>query len=101
MLLTKNNLKLAFASIGNDVLDVRHFEVTEAMDELWELKILATSTDDNIDFDKVVGKGAALKVDTREHIVGLTVRSWAGVVSDITDRVLLQREVAHVKHCAK
>ncbi len=81
---TNNNLKLAFASLGPDVLDVRHFSVHEAMNELFEVSILASSHDDNIDFDSVVGKGAAFKLETGNYKAGTPVRVWAGVVAHMS-----------------
>ena len=76
---TKNNLKLAFASIGSDVLDVRHFAVREAMNDLFEVTVLAVSTDDNVDLDAVVGKGAAFKLETPHYRPLTPGRVWAGV----------------------
>jgi type VI secretion system secreted protein VgrG len=76
---TTNNLKLAFASLGKDVLDVRHFSIHEAMNDLFEVSVLAVSTDDNIDLDSVVGKGAAFKIETGNPLA--PVRVWAGVVA--------------------
>ncbi len=81
---TKNNLKLAFASLGGDVLDVRHFSIHEAMNDLFEVSILATSTDDNIDLGDVVGKGGAFKLETGNYRAGTPVRVWAGVVSHMS-----------------
>ena len=81
---TKNNLKLAFASLGADVLDVRHFSIHEAMNDLFEVSVLATSTDDNIDLDAVVGNGAAFKLETGNYQATTPVRVWAGVCAHMS-----------------
>jgi type VI secretion system secreted protein VgrG len=81
---TNNNLKLAFASLGPDVLDVRHFSIHEGMNELFEVSVLASSTDDNIDLDGVVGKGGAFKLETSNYKASTPVRVWAGVVAHMS-----------------
>ena len=81
---TNNNLKLAFAALGDSVLDVRHFSVHEAMNELFEVSVLATSHDDDLDLDAIVGKGAAFKLETGNYKAGTPTRVWAGVVAHMS-----------------
>ncbi len=81
---TKNNLKLAFASLPGDALDVRHFSIHESMNDLFEVSVLAMSGDDDIDLDRVVGKGAALRLETPNYQAGTSVRVWAGVVAHMS-----------------
>ncbi len=82
--MSSNNLKVAFASLGDSVLDVRHFSVHEAMNELFEVSLVATSPDDSIDFSSVVGKGAAFKLETGNYKASTPVRVWAGVVTHMS-----------------
>jgi type VI secretion system secreted protein VgrG len=81
---TTNNLKLALASLGSDVLDVRHFAIHESMNDLFEVSILAVSSDDNVDLDAVVGKGAAFKLETGNYQAGTPVRVWAGICAHMS-----------------
>jgi type VI secretion system secreted protein VgrG len=81
---SNNNLKLAFASLGDGLLDVRHFAVHEAMNELFEVTVVATSPDDAIDLSAAVGKGAAFKLETGNYMASTPVRVWAGVVAHMS-----------------
>jgi type VI secretion system secreted protein VgrG len=81
---TDNTLMLAFASLGSGVLDVRHFSVHEAMNELFEVSVLAASTDDDIDLDAVVGKGAAFRLENPSYLAKRPVRVWAGVCAHMS-----------------
>src|SRR5207248_2895977 len=70
---TTNHLKLTFAN-GTESLDVRHFSVHEAINELFEVSILAISDDSNVDISGIVGKGAIFKLETHNHQSGHPVR---------------------------
>lgn len=74
-----NNLKIAFASHDEGLLDVRHVSIHEGISELFHVSVLAVSQDDNIDLDTIVGKGAALKVHTPNYQATSGTRVWAGV----------------------
>ncbi len=80
MTATSNNLKLAFAN-GNETLDVRHFSIHEAMNELFEVSVLAISDDADVDLDALVGKGAALTLHTPNYQALHDKRVWTGVVA--------------------
>jgi type VI secretion system secreted protein VgrG len=50
--------------LGEDVLVVTEFSATEGLNELFEYHIGALSTQENIDFDKAIGQGCMVKMDT-------------------------------------
>jgi type VI secretion system secreted protein VgrG len=50
--------------LGKDVLVVTEFSATEGLNELFEYHIGALSAQENIDFDKAVGQGCMVKMDT-------------------------------------
>jgi hypothetical protein len=49
--------------LGKDVLALVRFEGTEGLGELFDYHIEALSKQENIDFDKALGQGCALKID--------------------------------------
>ncbi len=74
-----NNLKIAFASFDEGLLGVRHVSVHEAMSDLFQVSVVGVSSDDNIDLNAIVGKGAALRADTPQG-----TRVWAGVCANMS-----------------
>jgi type VI secretion system secreted protein VgrG len=72
------NIKLALTKLAADVFDVRHFSVREAMNDLFEVNIIAASLHEDVAFDSMIGQGAALYLD------GTKVRVWGGVVASVT-----------------
>lgn len=72
-----NHLDLRVGS--NDTLEVRHFQVVEKVSELFQITLVARSTNADIDFDAVVGQVAALAVETAPD----TTRSWTGICTHL------------------
>ena len=69
--------------LGKDVLVLVRFEGAEALGELFEYHVEALSTQENIDFDKALGQGCALRLDTYEgkkrNFHGILVEAqWVG-----------------------
>ena len=71
--------RLALQVASGDTLDVRRFDVTEQMSQLFDVSLVAMSPNENIDFDAVVGQKATFTV--RE---GGVTRSWVGVCSELS-----------------
>jgi type VI secretion system secreted protein VgrG len=67
-----NNQTIAFAS--NAQLDVRHVSIHEALNDLFQVTVMAVSSDDSFDLDAIVGKGAAIRLERPGR-----TRVWAGV----------------------
>jgi type VI secretion system secreted protein VgrG len=60
-------------------LSVRHFDIAEGLSMPFEAVILAASPDPDIDFDLLVGKPAACRIDRG----ALGARAWSGVCSSV------------------
>ena len=69
--------KLSFATQGASVVDVVELSVDEAMSSLYEVVVVATSPDGEMNLDQLVGKGAALRF---VHHAGDLV--WSGICAE-------------------
>ncbi len=74
-----NRLEVTVAS--GDTLDARHFTATERISSLFEISLVATSPNDDIDFEAVVGQPMSFKL--RAGILPSQERSWSGVCSQL------------------
>ena len=74
-----NRIEVSVAS--GDTIDVRHFTVSERISALFEISLVATSSNDDIDFESVVGKPMTLKL--RGGILPNQERTWTGVCSQL------------------
>ncbi len=75
------NHRIEVTVASGDTLDVRHFNVTERISSLFEISLVATSPNDDIDFEAVVGQPMSLKL--RAGILPSQERSWSGVCSQL------------------
>ncbi len=75
------NHRIEVAVASGDTLDVRHFNVTERISSLFEISLVATSQNDDIDFEAVVGQPMSFKL--RAGILPSQERSWSGVCSQL------------------
>ena len=73
--------RLAVSVASGDDLDIRHFQVVERMNELFEIAIDALCENPDIDFEAVVGQPMSFTV--RKGGDGLDVRTWTGICSHI------------------
>jgi len=69
--------------LGKDVLVLVEFEGSEGLGELFEYHVEALSKEENIDFDKALGQGCTLKLDTykskKRTFHGMLVEAqWVG-----------------------
>src|SRR5262249_33090645 len=62
---------------SKDNLDVRHFETSERMSSLFEVRVVAVSDNDDIDFEAVIGQPMTFAV------FGPQNRAWGGVCSEL------------------
>jgi type VI secretion system secreted protein VgrG len=74
-----NGFNIAFASHPVGILDVRHVSIHEAASQLFHITVDAVASDDSIDLNSIVGKGAALKARSTSG-----ARVWAGICSNMT-----------------
>jgi type VI secretion system secreted protein VgrG len=70
--------------LGKDVLALTSFEGTEGVSELFEFRVDALSKDENIDFNKVIGRNCSVKFKSykgAERIFNgiLVAAQWTGV----------------------
>ncbi|MEM1046329.1 MAG: type VI secretion system tip protein TssI/VgrG [Pseudomonadota bacterium] len=70
--------------LGKDKLAITRFDGTEGLSELFECRIEAVSDDENINFDKALGRNASVSFKTHDgserHFDGiLTEAQWLGV----------------------
>ena len=72
-----NRIEVVVAS--GDTIDVRHFTVSERMSSLFEISLVATSPNDDIDFESVVGQPMSVKL--RVGVLPHQERTWTGVCS--------------------
>jgi type VI secretion system secreted protein VgrG len=79
-----NRLELHVAS--GDPLDVRRFEITEGMNELFRVTVRAVSRNLDVDFDAILGLDASLAVGTLT-----STKTWRGVCVE-ADQVRVDRE---------
>jgi type VI secretion system secreted protein VgrG len=73
--------RLAVSIASGDDLDIRHFQVVERMNELFEIAIDALCENPDIDFEAVVGQPMTFTM--RKGVEGLDVRTWTGICSHI------------------
>lgn len=73
-------LDLWFAS-GESSLSVRRFETVERIFDLFEVSIVALSPDEDIDFETIVGKPAALYIAAGTAHITKDGRRFAGICS--------------------
>ncbi len=73
--------RLAVSVASGDDLDIRHFQVVERMNELFEIAIDALCENPDIDFEAVVGQ--PMSFTARKGVEGLDVRTWTGICSHI------------------
>lgn len=64
----------------SDRFDVRQFEVTEGLHELFRAEIIAVCGDPEVDFDAIMGQVARFSLQRTEQ---MPVRFWQGVVTCI------------------
>jgi type VI secretion system secreted protein VgrG len=74
--------------LGKDVLALVRFEGTEGLGELFDYHVDALSKQENIDFDKALGQGCALRLDayrskTRSFHAILVQAQWIGKFEDL------------------
>ena len=74
-----NRLEVTVAS--GDLLDVRHFSITERVSSLFEISLVARSENEDIDFEAVIGQPAGFKL--RSGGGATQERAWTGVVSQL------------------
>jgi type VI secretion system secreted protein VgrG len=72
------NIELSFASSDPSLL-VRSFSVELRMSGLFEIAIVATSADDDVDLDALLGSGATFRLGSTD--LGASYRAFTGVVS--------------------
>jgi type VI secretion system secreted protein VgrG len=60
-----------------DGIDVRHFQVSERMSSLFEVRLVAVSENPDIDFEAVIGQPMSFVAH------GAEARSWVGLCSDL------------------
>ncbi|MEZ4308452.1 MAG: type VI secretion system tip protein TssI/VgrG [Polyangiaceae bacterium] len=80
--------QLTLQVASGDSLDVRRFTVTEQMSQLFEVSLVVMSSNENVDFDAVVGQEASFTV---RDIGG--ERTWHGVVSELSQVQVEDSEV--------
>lgn len=70
-------------ALGPDVLALLRFDGTDHLNELFEYRIEALSTRNDLDFDALVGTHATVEIESREgvqHFDGIVTQArWAGV----------------------
>jgi type VI secretion system secreted protein VgrG len=73
------NASVSFAE-GHDALSVRHFTVVEMLDGLFDVSATALSPHDDLDFETIVGREAAFRVEG-QHLDASPSgpRQWRGV----------------------
>ena len=82
-LLTRpQNLQL-FADLA-DTFDVRSFEVTEGLNSLFSVDIVARCANPAVDLEEAIGKSAAFRIETLVGAYGdAPAPLWSGIVADI------------------
>lgn len=76
----KRTHRLSLSVSTGDQFDVRWFEVTEGLHELFRIEIEAVSGDPDIDFDTIMGQSARFLLQRAE---GMPTRFWDGLVTSI------------------
>ncbi len=75
-----SNLELTFAS-KDESLSVRTFAITETMNGLFEVDIVARSEQEDLDFEAFVGHGASFRILGDARLLTQSLRAWTGVCS--------------------
>src|SRR5690348_15210821 len=73
--------RLQVSVASGDALDVRHFQVTGRMNELFECSIVALCDNTDINFEAVVGQPMSLTV-RRDSAGPNDVRTWTGICNN-------------------
>ena len=73
---------------SGDMLDVRHFAVSERISSLFEVRLIAVSDNPDIDFEAVIGQ------PMRFTIEGPTPRVWSGVCSQLYQTAVEERNLS-------
>jgi type VI secretion system secreted protein VgrG len=73
----------------HDALDVRHFVVQERISSLFEVRVVAVSSNPDIDFEAVIGQPMSFVAH------GPEVRTWAGVCSDLRQVRVEEHHLSH------
>ena len=76
---SEHRLEISFDTV-DDELSVRRFSVQEALSELWDVTVLASTTNRDLALGKIVGQGAGFRVSTESPTE--PTRVWAGVVAE-------------------
>ncbi|HHH27727.1 MAG TPA: type VI secretion system tip protein VgrG, partial [Polyangiaceae bacterium] len=76
---SEHRLEISFDTV-DDLLAVRRFSVQEALSELWDVTVLASTTNRDLALGKIIGQGAGFRVSTESPTV--PTRVWAGVVAE-------------------
>ena len=70
-------------ALGADVLALLRFDGTDHLNELFEYRVEALSTRDDLDFDALVGTHATVEIEAHEEMRAfdgiVTSARWAGV----------------------
>ena len=71
-------------ALGKDILVLLRFEGTDHLNNLFEYRVSALSTEPNLDFDGLIGTHASVEIDSQEHGTRVfdgivTEAKWAGV----------------------
>src|SRR5690349_8460848 len=75
-------LELTFES-GETSLDVRRFDVHEAVSGLFTVSIRARSPNPDLDLESIVGKKASFRIVSGLVYARVASRQWSGVCSHI------------------
>lgn len=75
-------LELSFGS-GEDTLSVRTFSVREEMSGLFEVNIMARSSNEDIDFDATIGKPAMFRMVAGGDSALVSTRLWSGICKSL------------------
>ncbi|EYF05390.1 type VI secretion system Vgr family protein [Chondromyces apiculatus] len=62
---------------SGDMLDVRHFQVSERLSSLFEVQLRAVSDNPDIDFEAVIGQTMSFSANAQQQ------RAWSGICSDL------------------
>ncbi len=69
-----------------DSLDVRSFQVTQAMSRLFRIEVAAVSSNPDIDFDEIIGKEARFSLSTAS-----SRHAWTGICVEI-DQIRVDKD---------
>lgn len=80
----QNRLGRLSTALGKDVLVILRFDGTDHLNQLFEYRAEALSTEQNLDFDALIGTHATVELTSQNHGVRqfdgiVTQAQWAGV----------------------